>query len=310
MSEPLSNPSEEYLSWLAVERGRARNTLVAYRRDLVMWEQWCRSAGIDPVVVEPGEIERYLEGLRAEGRNPASMARTITALRGLYRFLVDEGTMSTDPTADLHSPHLARRLPKALDEEDTLRLLDSITGSGPFDLRDRALLELLYGTGGRISEVVGLSLLDVQGDDGLVRVFGKGSKERLVPLGSAARGALDDWLSPIGRPSIVPDRWARRDDAEALFLNTRGGRLSRQGAWGILKRRADRVGLSAKVSPHVLRHSCASHMLAHGADIRVVQELLGHVSIATTQMYTKLSTEHLRASYEHAHPRAGGHQAK
>ena len=310
MSTPLSNGAEEYLSWLAVERGRAHNTLVSYRRDLHGWEEWGRTEGFDPLVAGPGDLERYLSTLRANGRNPASMARTITALRGLYRFLVDEGSLRIDPTIDLASPRLPQRLPKALDEDQTLRLLDSVVGSEPFDLRDRALLELLYGTGARISEVIGLSLLDVQNDDGLLRVFGKGSKERMVPLGRVARSALDNWLSPGGRPLVVPVRWASRSDSEAVFLNTRGGRLSRQGAWAILKRRAAPVGLSARVSPHVLRHSCASHMLAHGADIRIVQELLGHVSISTTQMYTKLSSEHLRASYERAHPRAGTHQAR
>jgi integrase/recombinase XerD len=310
VSTPLSNGAEEYLSWLAVERGRAHNTLVSYRRDLHGWEEWGRTEGVDPLVAGPGDLERYLSTLRANGRGPASMARTITALRGLYRFLVDEGSLRVDPTIDLASPRLPQRLPKALDEDQTLRLLDSVVGSGPLDLRDRALLELLYGTGARISEVIGLSLLDVQNDDGLLRVFGKGSKERMVPLGRVARSALDDWLSPGGRPLVVPARWASRSDSEAVFLNTRGGRLSRQGAWAILKRRAAPVGLSARVSPHVLRHSCASHMLAHGADIRIVQELLGHVSISTTQMYTKLSSEHLRASYERAHPRAGTHQAR
>ena len=310
MSTPLSNGAEEYLSWLAVERGRAHNTLVSYRRDLHGWEEWGRTEGVDPLMAGPGDLERYLSTLRANGRGPASMARTITALRGLYRFLVDEGSLRIDPTIDLASPRLPQRLPKALDEDQTLRLLDSVVGSGPLDLRDRALLELLYGTGARISEVIGLSLLDVQNDDGLLRVFGKGSKERMVPLGRVARSALDDWLSPGGRPLVVPLRWASRSDSEAVFLNTRGGRLSRQGAWAILKRRAAPVGLSARVSPHVLRHSCASHMLAHGADIRIVQELLGHVSISTTQMYTKLSSEHLRASYERAHPRAGTHQAR
>ena len=310
MSQPLSNGAEEYLSWLAVERGRARNTLVAYRRDIHGWEEWGRTVGMDPLQAGPGDLERYLSGLRAGGRNPASMARTITALRGLYRFLVDEGTLAVDPTVDLASPKLPQRLPKALDEDQTLRLLDSITGSDPFDLRDRALLELLYATGARISEVTGLSLLDVHDDDGLLRVFGKGSKERMVPLGRGARKALDDWLSPAGRGRAAPARWASRADEEAVFLNQRGGRLSRQGAWAVLKRRAEPVGLSSLVSPHVLRHSCASHMLAHGADIRIVQELLGHVSISTTQMYTKLSSEHLRASYERAHPRAGTHSGR
>jgi len=189
-------------------------------------------------------------------------------------------------------------------------LLDSVSGTEPADLRDRALLEVLYGTGARISEVVGLSLMDLQGDDGLLRVFGKGAKERLVPLGGPARMALDRWLAPVGRARMAPARWARRGDAEAVFLNTRGGRLSRQGAWAVVHHRAERVGLGEMVSPHVLRHSCASHMLAHGADIRVVQELLGHVSIATTQIYTRLSQDHLRASYQRAHPRATTPQLK
>ena len=310
MSQPLSNGAEEYLSWLAVERGRARNTLVSYRRDIHGWEEWGRTEGVQPLASGPGDLERYLSALRAGGRNPASMARTITALRGLYRFLVDEGTLAADPTVDLASPRLPQRLPKALDEDQTLRLLDSVTGRDPFDLRDRALLELLYGTGARISEVTGLSLLDIRNDDGLLRVFGKGSKERMVPLGRVAGRALDQWLSPAGRGQVTPARWASRGDAEAVFLNQRGGRLSRQGAWAILKRRAGQVGLSDLVSPHVLRHSCASHMLAHGADIRIVQELLGHVSISTTQIYTKLSSEHLRASYESAHPRAGTQQRR
>jgi integrase/recombinase XerD len=310
VSQPLSTGAEEYLSWLAVEKGRSRNTLSAYRRDIAVWERWAHDAGIDPL--EPGTeaIERHLAELRSQGRHPTSMARSTTALRGLFRFLVGEGTIAGDPTADLRSPRLPRRLPKALDERQVLALLDSVSGTGPAGLRDRALLELLYGTGARISEVVGLSLVDLQGDDGLLRVFGKGAKERLVPLGGPARMALDDWLSPRGRPRLAPEHWRRRTDAEAVFINTRGGRLSRQGAWAIVHHHAERVGLGALVSPHVLRHSCASHMLAHGADIRVVQELLGHVSIATTQIYTKLSQDHLWASYERAHPRAGLPQLK
>jgi integrase/recombinase XerD len=307
---PLSDGAEEYLSWLAVEKGRSRNTLLAYRRDIASWEQWAREAGVDPADAPTGTIELYLSELRGLGRNPASMARSTTALRGLFRFLVSEGELDDDPTADVRSPRLPRRLPKALDEAQVIGLLDSVSGTDPTALRDRALLEVLYGTGARISEVVGLSLLDFQGDDGLLRVFGKGAKERLVPLGGPARFAVDRWLGPSGRPLLAPARWARRSDAEAVFINTRGGRLSRQGAWAIVTHHADRMGVGDLVSPHVLRHSCASHMLAHGADIRVVQELLGHVSIATTQLYTKLSQDHLRASYLRAHPRAGTPQLK
>ena len=306
MAEPLSTGAEEYLSWLAVEKGRSRNTLTAYRRDIASYEAWAAAAGVPVLTAGPSDLERHLAGLRAEGRNPASLARATTALRGLYRFWVGEGTIAVDPTADVRSPKLPRRLPKALDEDQVLHLLDSVDGTAPVDLRDRALLEVLYGTGARISEVVGLSLLDLTGDDGMLRVFGKGSKERLVPIGRPAREALDRWLGPSGRAEMAPHRFARRDDAEAVFLNVRGARLSRQGAWAAVQARADRVGLGDVVSPHVLRHSCASHMLAHGADIRVVQEVLGHVSIATTQLYTRLSQDHLRASYQRAHPRAGG----
>ena len=306
MAEPLSTGAEEYLSWLAVEKGRSRNTLTAYRRDIASYEAWAAAAGVPVLTAGPSDLERHLAALRAEGRNPASLARATTALRGLYRFWVGEGTIAVDPTADVRSPKLPRRLPKALDEDQVLHLLDSVDGTAPVDLRDRALLEVLYGTGARISEVVGLSLLDLTGDDGMLRVFGKGSKERLVPIGRPAREALDRWLGPSGRAEMAPHRFARRDDAEAVFLNVRGARLSRQGAWAAVQARAERVGLGDVVSPHVLRHSCASHMLAHGADIRVVQEVLGHVSIATTQLYTRLSQDHLRASYQRAHPRAGG----
>jgi len=305
VSEPLSAPAEEYLSWLAVEKGRARNTLVAYRRDLATFERWASEEGVAPASVGPGDIERYLADLRARGRNPASLARATTALRGLYRFWVGEGLLAGDPTADVRSPKLPRRLPKALEETQVIGLLDSVDGTEPVDLRDRALLEVLYGTGARISEVVGLSLLDLTGDDGLLRVFGKGAKERIVPIGGPARTALDRWLGPLGRPRMEPRRFARRSDAEAVFLNVRGARLSRQGAWAAVQGRAEQVGLGDVVSPHVLRHSCASHMLAHGADIRVVQEVLGHVSIATTQIYTRLGQDHLRSAYDSAHPRAG-----
>jgi integrase/recombinase XerD len=304
--EPLSAPAEEYLSWLAVEKGRSRNTLLAYRRDLATFEQWADEAGVDTATLGPEVVEAHLADLRARGRNPASLARATTALRGLYRFWVAEGVVPADPTADVRSPKLPRRLPKALEEVQVISLLDSVDGIEPVDLRDRALLEVLYGTGARISEVVGLSLIDLTGDDGMLRVFGKGAKERLVPIGGPARMALDRWLGPGGRPRMEPGRFARRSDAEAVFLNVRGARLSRQGAWAAVRGRAERVGLGDVVSPHVLRHSCATHMLAHGADIRVVQEVLGHVSIATTQIYTRLGQDHLRSAYDRAHPRAGG----
>lgn len=299
----LSAPAEEFLSWLAVERGRAGNTLAAYRRDLAQYEASLAEMGRSPADARAEDVERHVARLRAEGHGAASTARALSSVRGLHRFMADEGYAGSDPTADVEAGRLPVRLPKALTEEQVLRLLDSVAGDDPTARRDRALLEVLYGTGARISEVVGLNLTDLAGGDGLVRLYGKGSKERLVPLGRHAGVALERWLEPAGRGEMAPDRWARRGDSEAVFLNSRGNRLSRQGAFGIVRARAGAVG--APIGPHALRHSCATHMLAHGADVRVVQELLGHASVTTTQIYTKVTNEHLRAAYEAAHPRAG-----
>src|SRR5207237_7011220 len=193
---------------------------------------------------------------------------------------------------------------KALREDEVTSLISAVVGHDPIARRDRAILEVLYGGGLRISELVGLSLSDLDVDGGSLRAFGKGSKERIVPLVGMAREAVRDWLAPSGRGALEPHQWARRGDAEAVFLNFRGGRLSRQGAWGVVRRYGERVGLGEKLTPHVLRHSCATHLLDHGADIRVVQELLGHASISTTQVYTMVSTERLRAAWASAHPRA------
>jgi integrase/recombinase XerD len=209
-----------------------------------------------------------------------------------------------DPTVDVERPTLPRALPKALSEGDVGRLFDAVAGDQPVARRDRAMLEVLYGTGARISELVGLDLVDADLEESNLRVLGKGGKERMVPLGRMAGDALAAWLAPEGRGAMRPERWARRGDSEAVFLNQRGGRLTRQGAWGVVRRRARAVGLSDKMSPHVLRHSCATHMLDHGADVRTVQELLGHASVSTTQVYTRVSSTRLRAVYEAAHPRA------
>jgi len=301
----LSRSAEEYLTWLAVDKGRARNTVVSYRRDLLVYETFLAARGRTVDDADPALVEDYVAARRAAGLRPPSVARGQAAVRGLHRFRLDEGWATTDPTSDVRTPGPARRLPKALTEEETDALLGAAAGDDPADRRDRAILEVLYGTGMRVSELAGLSLSDLGSDTGLVRVLGKGSKERLVPVGRCATAALDAWLAPGGRGRFEPRRWARRGDSEAVFLNARGGRLTRQGVWGVLKKRARVAGLEDRVHPHVLRHSCATHMLAHGADIRVVQELLGHVSIATTQIYTKVSLGHLRDAYDQAHPRAG-----
>jgi integrase/recombinase XerD len=298
----LPLPAEEYLTWLAVEKGRSANTLAAYRRDLAAYSTWLGERPLDDVT--EADVERYVAQLRSDGRAPASVARALVAVRSLHRFLATEGRADADPAADVAAPRVPQGLPKPLTEAEVTSLLDAVTGTDPVARRDRAILEVLYGTGMRISELCGLSLGDLDLAAGLMRVFGKGAKERVVPVGRLARAALTEWLAREGRPHLVPAQWARRGDAEAVFLNHRGGRLSRQGAWAIVRHYGERAGLADRLSPHVLRHSCATHMLDHGADIRVVQELLGHASISTTQVYTKVSTERLRAGYDAAHPRA------
>ena len=297
--------AEEFLAWLVAERGRSANTVAAYRRDLRGYCAWLASQGLSLADVEPGTIEAYVGVLRVD-RAPASVARALVAVRSLHRFLAEEGMAAADPGAAVDAPRVPRGLPKALSEDEVTSLIAAVVGFDPIARRDRAMLEVLYGVGLRISELVGLSLGDLDLDGGSLRAFGKGSKERVVPLVGMAREALHDWLAPSGRGALEPDRWARRGDAEAVFLNARGGRLSRQGAWGVVRRYGDLIGLGDRLTPHVLRHSCATHLLDHGADIRIVQELLGHASISTTQVYTMVSTARLRSAWAEAHPRAGG----
>jgi len=300
----LPTPIEEFLSWLAVERGRSPNTLVAYRRDLAAYFDFLNERAVPIERVSDREVEEYVASLRAAERAPASVARALVAVRSLHRFLVDESGSGSDPTDGVGAPRVPTGLPKALAEDDIEALLGAVVGDDAIARRDRAILETLYAGGLRISELVALSLRDIDLDEGVLRAQGKGNKERVVPIGRPACAALAAWLSAQGRDALTPARWARRDDAEAVFLNARGGRLSRQGAWGVVRRHGDRVGLGARLTPHVLRHSCATHMLDHGADIRAVQELLGHASISTTQVYTRVTTDRLRRVYDEAHPRA------
>jgi integrase/recombinase XerD len=296
--------AEEFLTWLSAERGRSANTLSAYRRDLRTFNRWLVDRGCSLDQVAEGDLDDYVAHLRGLGRAPSSVARALVAVRAMFRFLHEEGNLAVDPGADVDVPRVPQGLPKALAEHEIEALLAQVRGDDALARRDRAMLEVLYGTGLRISELVGLSLADLDLGGGLLRAYGKGAKERVVPIGRFAGDALEAWLGPGGRESLVPERWARRADADAVFLNQRGGRLSRQGAWSVIRRYGDSCGLGPRLTPHVLRHSCATHMLDHGADIRAVQELLGHASISTTQIYTLVSTDRLREVYESAHPRA------
>lgn len=305
---PLPLEVEDLLMWLHAERGRAVSTISAYRRDLRSYVRWLRATGRPLFDVDEADLVDYVGDLRARGLAPATVARAMVPVRSLHQFLADEGRTSTNPSAHVELPKVPRGLPKALAEKEVDRLLEAPVGDEPAARRDRAMLEVLYGTGVRVSELVGLSLGDLDLDAGLLRAFGKGAKERIVPVGALAVRSLADWLGPGGRDQLAPEHWRGRGDAEAVFLNARGGRLSRQGAWAVVKGHARAVGLEGRLSPHVLRHSCATHMLDHGADIRAVQELLGHASISTTQVYTLVSTERLWEVYRTAHPRASGAQ--
>lgn len=301
---PLPLAAEGWLVWLGAERGRALTTLAAYRRDVTGWCRWLDARGVALSEATTELVETWVGEQRSSDKAASSVSRALVAVRSLHRFLVEEMGAPGDPAAAVALPRVPRGLPKALTEAEVTTLLDAVVGHDPVARRNRAILEVLYGTGMRVSELVGLSLGDVDVVGGVVRAFGKGSKERLVPLAGLAADAMAAWLEPSGRGGLVPARWARRGDAEAVLLNARGGRLTRQGAWLVVKGYGDRVGLGARLTPHVLRHSCATHMLDHGADIRVVQELLGHASLSTTQLYTLISSERLAAVYAAAHPRA------
>jgi integrase/recombinase XerD len=306
---PLERAVGTYLDHLAVERGVAKNTLLSYRRDLARYLVFCQARGIgDPADVVPADVTDFLAGLRTgDDDHPplaaVSAARTVVAVRGFHRFALREGLTSTDPSHQVRPPQPARRLPKAIGVSEVERLLEAAGfDQTPRALRDRALLELLYGCGARISEAVGLDIDDLDLEAGSVLLRGKGGKERLVPLGSYAQQAVRGYLVRA-RPGFA----AAGVGTPALFLNTRGGRLTRQSAWSVLRAAAEKAGLPiAHLSPHTLRHSFATHLLDGGADVRVVQELLGHASVTTTQIYTMVTVDKLREVYAQAHPRALG----
>ena len=305
LTHQLPMDVEEFLVWMTADQGRAANTIAAYRRDLRGYVGWLDERGASLGTVSTADLEEFIATRRSTGAAASSIARQLAAIRMLHRYLVVEAdTRVDDPTADLEGVRVPSGLPKPLSEAQVLALLDAVVATGPLAVRDRALLELLYATGARISEACGLSMGEIDFDQRLVRLFGKGAKERIVPYGRPAAAALEEWFSPRGRALLVPDQWRRRSDAEAVFLNGRGQRLTRQAAWAIVRRYGRAAGITGDLSPHVLRHTCATHLLDHGADLRVVQEMLGHASISTTQVYTQVSQERLWDVYRAAHPRA------
>jgi integrase/recombinase XerD len=295
--------AERYLDYLTVERGLSHHSLAAYRRDLSLYGTYLEQAGItSPLEAERDDLAAFVAWVRdqrtPQGRPYASstVARTLVAVRGFHRFLLREGIAHDDPSVEVSGPRLQRSLPKALSQEQVGRLLVAPLGEAPVALRDRAILELLYASGLRISELVDLDVDDVDTTNLVVRCRGKGGKERDAHMGRPAGAAVEGWLVR-GRPALAPR-------GPALFCNRRGGRLTRQGGWKIIKKHAEAVGLGAMVSPHTLRHSFATHLLEGGADVRVVQELLGHATVSTTQVYTLVSQARLRSVYDDAHPRA------
>jgi len=298
----LSTEAITFLRHLRAERGLAASTIEAYRRDLRRYTTYLAERDMELDAVTPEDVEAFVVWLR-ESRRPddtpyaeRSLGRTVVAVRGLHRFLRVDGGAPSDPAAGVAAPASGRSLPKALSEADVVRLLDSPAASTPAGLRDRAALELLYSAGLRISELTGLDVDDVDLVDRMVLVRGKGDRQRIVPFGAPAGTAIERWLT-LGRPALTPR-------APALVLNLRGGRLSRQGLWQVIRDHAERAGIQAHVTPHTLRHSFATHLLDGGADVRAVQELLGHASVTTTQIYTLVSRGAMRRVYEQAHPRA------
>lgn len=298
----LAAAVDTYLRHVAIERGLSANTQAAYRRDLARYADWLAERGIDDpaeiTAVDVSEFGAYLRSRPVSPLGASSLARTLSAVRGLHRFLLEEGRVPADAAREVKPPKLPSRLPKAITVAQVEALLSATDGEGLAALRDKALLELMYATGARVSEAVGLNVDDVVDRD-IVRLTGKGSKQRIVPLGRFAREAVDTYLVRA-RPSFS----ARGRATPALFLGARGQRLSRQSAWLIIKAAAERARLPVEVSPHTLRHSFATHLLEGGADVRVVQELLGHSSVATTQIYTLVTADALRDVYTTAHPRA------
>ncbi len=289
---------DDFVHYLTVERGLAKNSLLAYGRDLAKFSRYLKAKGRNPRQVRQGEINEFARRLSGEGLAAKSIARALNAVRMFYRYLVMEKIVLEDPTAQVRGPRTTKSLPRFLTLEEVDHLLSAADVSTPLGVRDAAMVELLYATGLRVSEMISLRVRDLSLEAGYLRCVGKGSKERLVPLGRGAADRLRAYLDEA-RPRLL-----KGTARPALFLNNRGGPMSRQGFWKILKKHGRAVGLRGKLSPHVLRHSFATHLLERGADLRSVQMMLGHADISTTQIYTHINRERLRAIYRDFHPRA------
>jgi integrase/recombinase XerD len=300
----LNELTLDFIAHLELERGLSRNTLEAYRSDLHQFGRFLEQRDIDPLQASSGDVAAFIGEIGAGDERPlapATLQRKIATLRCFYRYLRREQLLDRDPTTDLRSPRAKGRLPSVLSRDEVNRLLAQPAGSGAGDLRDRALLETMYACGLRASEAIGLTLSDLDMEAGVLRARGKGDKERLVPIGGSAVTALGDYFER-GRPRLVG-----LGDEQRVFVNHRGEGLTRQGLYKIVRRHARAAGLERPMSPHTLRHTFATHLLAGGCDLRSLQEMLGHADIATTQIYTHLSTDRLRDVYFEAHPRAQMH---
>lgn len=291
-----STEIQDYLAYLSVERGASPLTLDAYRRDLGRWEAYLEEGDTKLTEASRDDVDAFEAYLLAKGHAHSTVKRALSALKSMYRYLVREGLSSVNPCATVHLPRLPERLPDVLSIEQVDALLSQDFPATPAGLRDRAMLEMLYGCGLRASELVGLNVTDLFFEEGYVRVIGKGSKERVVPFAGMARQAVEVYLDS-GRPNLL------KQAEGALFLNARGGRLTRQSLHTVVARAGQGIHVS-NLHPHTLRHSFATHLLEGGADLRVIQDMLGHADIATTQIYTHVSRSHIRAEYLAAHPRA------
>ncbi|GKV67902.1 tyrosine recombinase XerD [Sporosarcina sp. NCCP-2716] len=289
---------QDYLHYLKVERQLADNTVVSYRRDLTAYVGWLAGRQTEPERIDQQRILDYLHALKEEGKSARTLSRHISSIRSFHQFLLRDQVLKTDPTVHLELPKLEKKLPRVLSVKEIDRVIMAAGTDTLQNIRDTAILELLYGTGMRVSELIGMDTEDLNVTMGFARVFGKGSKERIIPLGSTAVKACTEYLERV-RPEFVSG-----SATDALFVNSRGGRLTRQSIWSLLQAVSEKAGLSRKLTPHMLRHSFATHLVENGADLRAVQEMLGHADISTTQIYTHVSRTRLKDVYSQYHPRA------